>query len=100
MLGRGSFFGERCSQFRDCASGVVNVGEEACCCTRVGDWEIVDEGDSGPIFVTNNGPIRGAGRGDPGASGVALRSKNPGTLWFFDRRGVSLVSRECVAEMG
>ena len=110
MLGRVTFFGERSSQLRGCvvavAGGLVTVGDvvcpSACCCecVSVGECEIVDDGDSGPMFVTNSGPMLGGGIGDPGGSGAELGvrdSKKPGALRFaFGSSGVSLVSRECV----
>ena len=88
------------------AGGLVAVGDvvcpSACCCecVSVGECEIVDDGDSGPMFVTNSGPMLGGGIGDPGGSGAELGvrdSKKPGALRFaFGSSGVSLVSRECV----
>ena len=111
MLGRVTFFGERSSQLRGCvvavAGGLVTVGDvvcpSACCCecVNVGECEIVDDGDSGPMFVTNSAPNFGAGIGDPGAFGTSSLSANPGTrgVGLFGSSGASLASRECECEV-
>lgn len=55
-LARTIFFGERSSQLRGCADAVAG-----------GDpGDTVSAGDSGPMFVTNSGPILGIGTGEPG----------------------------------
>ena len=104
MLGRAGFFGERCSQLRGAVPVVVGDADtacpSACCCASVGDV-IVDDGDKGPMFVTNSAPNFGAGIGDPGAFGTSSRSlpMNPGRVGvgLFGRSGASEASRECVS---
>ena len=119
-LGRTGFFGDRSSQFRGECDPDGLTGDVPCpsaCLTAVsfttpgglaGPCEIVDVGESGPMFVTNRGPIWPTGIGEPGGSGASRRactSKNPGVecdacadsegALKRARSGDSLVSREC-----
>ena len=117
ILVRDTFFGDLSSQFFGCTLpvGLLCVGDVTCpsACCAANDCgglpgEIVDDGDSGPMFVTNKGPIPGGGIGDPGTSRESRgreASKYPRdwdglTAEEVGRSGASLVSRECATDGG